>query len=333
MNHASVRIVVPCRQSDAAIESCLRAIDQSNGVDFEIVVVDDGGNTILESLRAKHDLTLVRSGDGVGSGAARNAGARGFTGSVLVFIDADVEIVRPDTISLLIEPIMAKRAAATVGRYSGARRRNVFETYKHRYLAYTYKTRIGYLSNTFWTALCAIDRSWFESIGGFKEQYAWAGPEDIEFGIDLVQHGGMIMAVPGAQGHHLASLDFRRLIANDLRKGTEDIYVHWSRNIALTDNRHVTLLDIIAVVLASIFLGSWLFYIFVGIIPMVLSGALYFASRAKLLHRAFGGEGRLFLVQSAFLIFVLDLVRAIAVVVGTLYWMIDRAKGGNARCS
>jgi GT2 family glycosyltransferase len=333
MKHASVRIVIPCRQTDETIETCLRAIDQSNGVDFEIVVVDDGRNTLLESLGAKYDLTIVRSGDGVGAGAARNAGARGFTGSILVFIDADVEIIQPDTIALLIEPINAKQAAATVGRYSGVRRRNVFETYKHRYLAYTYKKGTRNLSNTFWTALCAVDREWFEAMGGFKERYSWAGPEDIEFGIELTKHGGTILAVPGSQGHHLASLDFRRLLANDLRKGTEDIYVHWMRNIALTDNRHVTKTDILAVVLASIFLGLWPFYIFVGFIPIVLSGTLYLVSRVKLLYEAYRGEGLMFLVQSAFLVFVLDIIRAAAVVVGTWYWMVDRTKKSEARYS
>ena len=327
MQQASIRIVIPCRNADGTIESCLSAISQSEGIDFEVVIVDDGENTTLTELKEKYRCAVVRSGGGVGAGAARNLGAAGFAGDILVFVDADVEVLKPNTIAILTEPVKSGAAHASVGRYSGSSRGNLFATYKHRYLAYTYGSKIGELTNTFWTALCAVNRLWFETLGGFKECYTGAGPEDIEFGIELTKQGGTLAAVPEAQAHHLAPLDFLGLLANDLRKGTEDIYVHWMRRVPLTNNRHVALADIVAVALAYMLSLLLVVHGLVGSLPVLVCGGLYISFRLKLLRKAFTGHGPVFFLQAMGLTFLLDIVRGMAVIAGTTLWGIRALRG------
>lgn len=327
----SVRIVIPCKSADSTLGPCLRAVCRTRGVDIHTVVVDDGGNSSLHDLQKKYGFALVSSAGGVGAGAARNLGARGFAGDVLVFVDADVELVSPDTVTTLIEPIVKGDAEATVGCYSAASRSDFFSSYKQLYLAYTYGTRTGKLKNTFWTGLCAVNREWFEHLGGFKECYAGAGPEDIEFGITLTKKGGRIVAVPEARGTHLAQMDFLGVIENDLRKGSEDVYVHWSRKIPLTNNRHVEPADIASVAFASALASCLFFSPLIGILPSAICAGLYLIFRKRLLLNAFWGQGIVFFLQSSALSFILDLVRACAIVVGTALWMLDLMSGGKWR--
>ncbi len=325
----TVRVVIPCKDVDETIHACLSAVSRTRGVECQFVVVDDGGNSTLEQWQSRQGFSLVKSGNGSGAGAARNHGARGFAGRVLVFVDADVEVATSDTIATLVDPIFRGEAQATVGCYSPTGRDSFFSTYKNLYLAYTYGTRTGELKNTFWTGLCAIDRTWFEKIGGFKECYAGAGPEDIEFGIALTMGGGKVLAVPGARGTHLARLDFKGILANDLRKGSEDVYVHWARKIPLTNNRHVELADILAVAFASCAVLLLGLSPFVGAGPWIVCAFLYLGFRRKLLLKAFRGRGVRFFLQSVALSFILDLVRACAIVVGTSLWCCDRASRGK----
>ena len=327
----AIRVVIPCKEADATIERCLCALVQTCGSDIQVVVVDDGGNSVLDIMERRFPFSRIASVGETGAGASRNLGARGFTGEVLVFVDADVQVTSPDTIATLIAPITGGKADATMGCYASSRRNNLFETYKHAYLAYTYGNKTGELKNTFWTGLCAVKREWFASLGGFKECYAGAGPEDIEFGVTLTRNGGRIRAVPEAQGTHLASLSFTGLIANDLRKGSEDVYIHWSRKIPLTNNRHVETADILAVASGTLLMFCMPLSFLIGSVPMILFAALYLIFRRKLLLKAFWRMGNLFFVGAILLTFILDLVRACAIVIGTCLWGIDRATGGKRR--
>ncbi|MBA2629697.1 MAG: glycosyltransferase family 2 protein, partial [Thermoleophilaceae bacterium] len=67
-------VVVPATDSPATLEACLLAIAAASDPPDEVIVVDHP----------------VRSGPA----AARNAGARAASGSVLVFVDSDVLVHR-----------------------------------------------------------------------------------------------------------------------------------------------------------------------------------------------------------------------------------------------
>ena len=324
---AVIRIVIPCRNADKTIEQSLSAIHRSTDIDFEVIVVDDGENTALPLLQKRFQFAIKKTKGCAGAGVARNLGAKGFNGPVLVFIDADVELGQPTTLSLLIEPLCKGQADASVGNYSGVSRPTFAATYKHRYLAYTYGRKIGKLENTFWTALCAVNRERFDALGGFRECHDGAGPEDVEFGIELSKRGSRVMAVPEAQAHHLASLTVRGLLSNDLRKGSEDVCIHWKQRIPLTDNRHVEVSDMLAVFLASLFLLLLCLQFVVGVLPVALCAGAYLFVRRTLFRMAFGGEGVRFLAQSIVMSFCLDVVRALAVVYGTYLWRNDLARG------
>jgi glycosyltransferase involved in cell wall biosynthesis len=328
MNNYNVRVIVPCYNSDSTVEKCISSILDSEGIEFELYVVDDGNNNELASLMKSYPIKVLTTGGQKGAGKARNIGTGNFNGQIVVFIDSDVQ-VHPDTIASLIEPITENEADATAGSYSKVRCKNFYDTYKNFYLAYRYNTEQTYLSYTFWSAICALNYNTYTKIKGFKECYSGAGPEDIDMGVDLSSSGARILSVPKASGIHLSVLSFFKLIKNDLRKGSEDIYIHWSRKVPITCNRHVNKLDLLAVLLACCIAFLLAFLFIFGFKLLLIFVLLYLIARIRFVKDAFGENGVLFIIRSFFLTYLLDVIRGFAVINGTSLFLMEMLSSGK----
>jgi glycosyltransferase involved in cell wall biosynthesis len=86
-----VSIVIPCRDHSAELVRCLQTLQsQAGGGDVEIVVVDAGLDDAVGAVARRHALVrVVRGGQRLLPGAARNLGAANARGRLLCFIDAD----------------------------------------------------------------------------------------------------------------------------------------------------------------------------------------------------------------------------------------------------
>jgi glycosyltransferase involved in cell wall biosynthesis len=328
MNDYKIRIIVPCYNSDLTIEKCISSIFDSEGIEFELFVVDDGNNNKLASIKNNYPINIIKTSGHEGAGKARNIGTFGFNGQVVIFIDSDVQI-HPDTLAFLTKPIKENLAEATVGSYLKVPGKNFYDAYKHFYLAYRYNNQGKYLSNTFWSAICALDYHVFVKIKGFKECFSGAGPEDIDIGVELSLQWARILSVPQARGVHLSSYGFIKLLRNDLRKGSEDIYIHWTRKVPIMHNRHVNKADIFAVFLACCIPLLFLFQYYIGIIPLLTCILLYFIVRIRFIKNAFGGEDFLFLFRSFLLTCILDVIRGCGVIKGTLLFILEILSSGK----
>ena len=330
MDNSMIRVIVPCYNSDLTIEKCIASIFTSKGIDFEVYVIDDGNNNRLEELKNEYPIKVMRTSGVEGAGKARNLGTQGFSGQVVVFIDSDVQIYEA-TIASLVKPIKEKLADATVGSYSKQRSLNFYDDYKRFYLVNKYNTEGRYLRNTFWSAICSIDFKTYTIINGFKDCYSGAGPEDIDTGVELSLQGARILSVPEAKGKHLSSFNFLKLLKNDLRKGSEDIYIHLARKVSITSNRHVSKADIFAVFLAWCLPLFFFLHRYIGFNPLLICFILYIIARMKFIKRTFGGEDFIFIFRSCLLSYFLDLIRGIAVIKGTSLFMMENMSSGKYR--
>lgn len=86
-----VSIVIPCRDHSAELARCLQSLrSQTFGGDIEIVVVDAGLDDAVGTIAQRHSLVrVVRGGQRLLPGEARNLGAANARGRLLCFIDAD----------------------------------------------------------------------------------------------------------------------------------------------------------------------------------------------------------------------------------------------------
>jgi len=328
MSTPGIRVIVPCYNSDTTIEKCVLSILNSKGVEFELYLIDDGNNNILTSIKKEYPINVIKTPGQEGAGRSRNIGTYNFKGQVVVFIDSDVQI-HSETISSLIKPINDSLAEATVGSYSSPSSNNFYDKYKHLYLTRRYNTMGTYINNSFWSAICAVDFKTFKNINGFKECFTGAGPEDIDLGIELSVHGARILSVPHAQGIHLSEFSFIKILKNDIRKGSEDIYIHWTRKVPIMYNRHVSKSDIFAVFAACCIPICLLLQNFIGFIPLVLSFLFYLIVRIRYLKKVFVGEDFLFLVRSFFMTYLLDVIRGYSVIKGTSLFILESISEGK----
>jgi glycosyltransferase involved in cell wall biosynthesis len=112
-------IIVPAYNEEASIVELLSRVRAQSvqGVDIEIVVVDDGSKDrtvqLLEQNSRLYD-RLVKQGKNGGKGAAVRAGLLHATGDYVLFQDADLEY-DPNEYGKLLEPVLRFDADVVIG--------------------------------------------------------------------------------------------------------------------------------------------------------------------------------------------------------------------------
>ena len=89
-----VSVIVPARNEEACLAACLRSIVTQTGIEFEVIVVDDGSSDGTAGIARSFPGVAVISADPLpggwtGKNNAMSAGARNAKGKWLLFTDAD----------------------------------------------------------------------------------------------------------------------------------------------------------------------------------------------------------------------------------------------------
>lgn len=104
-----ISVIIPTYNEKKVLEKAIESLGEQTYADFEIIIVDDGSTDgtleILENLsKTLKDFSFYRQKH-LGAGAARNLGASGATGEILVFVDADMTF-DSDFLKYLVKPIV-----------------------------------------------------------------------------------------------------------------------------------------------------------------------------------------------------------------------------------
>lgn len=115
----SVSIIIPAYNEQATIQQLLAqvAAQKMDGVEFEVVVIDDGSrDRTVEILEANPQLytKLVKQPKNGGKGAAVLAGLRVATGDYILFQDADTEY-DPNDYGKMLLPVVKFQADLVMG--------------------------------------------------------------------------------------------------------------------------------------------------------------------------------------------------------------------------
>lgn len=119
-----VSVIVPAYNEEATIVELLENVQAQSveGVDFEVIVVDDGSkDRTVALLEARPELyaTLIRQPANGGKGAAVKAGLGAATGDYVLFQDADLEY-DPADYGRLLAPVLRFDADVVMGSRLGA---------------------------------------------------------------------------------------------------------------------------------------------------------------------------------------------------------------------
>lgn len=114
-----VSVIIPSYNEEKVIRDCLESLSEQTYGDMEIIVVDDGStdNSIFKIQYSKFKIQNLRvlEQKHLGSGMARNLGAKNSSGEILVFVDADMTFDKK-FIQMLIKPIVLGKAIGTFSK-------------------------------------------------------------------------------------------------------------------------------------------------------------------------------------------------------------------------
>ncbi len=208
-------IVIPTYERPTQLVACLQSLVSLDYPRhrFEVIVVDDGSSTPLDSVivpfRRQLDLTCLTQPN-AGPAAARNTGARRARGAFLVFTDDDC-MATPNWLRTL-----AARFAATPEPIIGGRTLNALPNDPYAMTSqimtdavYAYFNADPHRAQFFPTNNLALPTRRFLEIGGFDTSFPLAASEDREF-CDRWLHAGLRMIyAPEVIVHHAHALSLR----------------------------------------------------------------------------------------------------------------------------
>jgi GT2 family glycosyltransferase len=113
----TVSVVIPTRNRQVWLETCLESVKAQRVRAAEIIVVDDGSSDgTAEMLRLRYPEVQVIHTDGIGPAGARNVGIDQATSDYVAFLDSD-DLWYPDTLAQVVSVLAStQRPAMLCGR-------------------------------------------------------------------------------------------------------------------------------------------------------------------------------------------------------------------------
>ncbi len=231
-----VTVIIPTHNRCKSLQRTLRALldDPHLAESGEVVVVADGCSDgtlqVLRERRWRWPLRVLDQTPGRGAAAARNAGAAIARGSLLLFLDDDVE-PSPGLVERHLRAHSAEPRRAAVGTYPPALRgaADPVHVLKRNWWLGKFH-EIGKSGHRFdyrdlLSGNLSLSSSLFEELRGFDSGIGSAGGEDYEFGIRLFEAGAELVFLPDAHAlhHEHETTDLDRFMARARQEGRADV--------------------------------------------------------------------------------------------------------------
>jgi GT2 family glycosyltransferase len=192
MDAPRLSVVIPTRHRDGDLATCLEALRPQVGpASAEVIVTDDGSeSTARAMIEARFPFVRWTEGPRRGPASNRNHGARQARGELIVFVDDDVVPARD---------FLARYAASIspdVDVYEG---RTTCEAGIRSPLEHSPVNETG---GNLWSCNLMVRRSFWESFGGFDEDFPFPHLEDTVFRERLQRAGVRVLFVRDAVVDH-----------------------------------------------------------------------------------------------------------------------------------
>ncbi len=217
-----ISVIIATRDKKLLIESCLRSIfEGSSFTNFEVIIVDNGSTEsdsvqYLQSLETDSKVKLIRDDGAFNYSRLNNMAAKAATGSVLLFLNNDTELINQDSLRLMLQNLRDKIGVV------GAKLLYSDNTVQHCGVVLGLGGIAGHIgrglsenSLTLFnepkivsavTGACLmIRRSLFEQLGGFDEVNLPIAFSDVDLCLRAQQQGYLVKYEPQAKFYHYES--------------------------------------------------------------------------------------------------------------------------------
>lgn len=179
-----ISVIIPT-YNDPLIQNCLDSLFRSEGVDFEVIVIDDGSTTVdTKKITDKYPKcrTFIFT-ENKGPAVARNFGTQKANGDIVFFIDSDAQVY-PDTLEKICNRF--EKDSSLQGLSIVWSDEPVKNNFFNKYKAIEGNYLLNHLvTKCFGSNGSAIYKDIFLNESGFDENFKTAHAEDFCFGIKL----------------------------------------------------------------------------------------------------------------------------------------------------
>lgn len=228
-------IVIPTYNRPRLLEQCLRSLSRLRypRERFEVIVVDDGSPSDLQSCVGRHsallNLTFLRQSN-AGPARARNAGVQAALGRYVLFLDDDCQ-PDPEWLEKLRELMHHYPGCAIGGTSINGLTGNVYSDASQELVHYLYEcwNRADGEAYFLTSNNLGFPRDRFLQIGGFDESFPRAAAEDRELCDRWIYSGGRIMHTPDAIVIHRHSLGLLGFVCQQFNYARGAAQFHFKR--------------------------------------------------------------------------------------------------------
>ena len=196
-----VTFVIPARNEESNIESCLRGIsDQDYPKDLYEIIVADGHSGDRTAEIARSLGAIVINNDKVIQSAGRNIGAVNAKGKLVAFIDADI-VLEKEWLKKAVTQFRDPGVAAVGNFPEIAGESNWIEKAWFFHVKNKYAEKDPISADWLASANIIFDKAIFDRIGGFDESMRYG--EDVDISFRALRYGYEMKLVPELESTHL----------------------------------------------------------------------------------------------------------------------------------
>jgi glycosyltransferase involved in cell wall biosynthesis/SAM-dependent methyltransferase len=221
-----VSLIIPTRDRVDLLEVAVQGLlHETNYDNFELIIADNGSvapETLryLDALRRDARVKIIRVEGEFDFSRVNNRAAETASGSIVGFINNDIKVIHRDWLTELVAQVSQRNVAAVGARlyYQNDTVQHAgvilglygVAAHGHRHLP---RQAVGYFGRPVLvqnvsavTAACMlVQRSIFEQVGGFTEDYLPVGYNDVDLCLKIREAGYNIVFTPFAELYHLES--------------------------------------------------------------------------------------------------------------------------------
>lgn len=327
-----ISIIIPVRNGELTLSSCLSAIKKSYYKNYEIIVVDDHSTDRTAEIAQKYNCFIHHIENGNGANNARNYGAARANGDIFVFVDADI-VIKRETILEIVESLEEHHIDAVVGIYTAKHRHESFVSqYKNLWVRYSYIKSPPAIDWLF-GSISGVKRKAFEKLGGFNvELLAKHGHDDIELGKRAAQAKLNIELNMDIEVEHLKNYTLLSFIKNEYHRsvGFAELAMKFRETTQSVRRGFVNVYPAFIIsTISSIFIIGFLLAMVMGLLPslyaLIIVG-LYLILNIRFLNYLEQVRGLFAMIVMIPYLFLDHIVCFVGSVIGTIKGLIKSNK-------
>jgi cellulose synthase/poly-beta-1,6-N-acetylglucosamine synthase-like glycosyltransferase len=198
-----VSIIIPAYNAEKTIKQCLESImNQDYADDYEVIVVDDGSTDSTPRIVSEFSKVRLIRQKNAGPAFARNKGALGAKGEIILFTDSDC-IPGPSWISEMLKPFSENNEVVGVKGSYKTRQKEIIA----RFVQLEYEDKYNYMLKSDYidfidTYSAGFKKTVFIEMNGYNTEFPVACAEDIELSYRISSRGYKMVFNPNTIVYH-----------------------------------------------------------------------------------------------------------------------------------